>query len=562
VKNLIAAAMLGFNNFRDNFIKHLKDAIFDWLTGSLEGITLPSTWDLKGIASVALQMIGLTWTNIRAKLVALIGEKPMQALETGFDLVITLVRDGPLAAWEKIHEMGEEIKQAFMDGVKDFIKIKIVQEAIKTVVALFAPAAGIIKAIIGIYDTVVFFIQKAKQIAEFIGSFLGSIAEIAAGNIQGAADALERGLATGLKLVIDFLARLLHLDGITAKIRAAIQKLRAKVDGMLDRIVGWIAEKAKALWRLATGAAGRVVAWWKARKSFRTRSGEAHSLFLHGEGTGAELRVASQEELYRNYVNRVAVQPGDTIRTKARNTALTKLAAIEGLIKRNLEDGKKTTEFDGLLTDLATATVELMSGVPRPEPTPPIYGSLSSGGFATTMTMNVLTNHNLPAGTPPSESMSSGVWNILKDRYEKPTSGRRFYKLGHLLSYQLGGPGNNWSNLTPQSESGNQSFERGQGERQIKRWVLDEGKGVRYHVTANYGRSSNKSAIIALWQTRNEPDLERKRSILEAEEHVPVSLSYSYQVIFENGAMVAGGKVVDGSAPNEIRQDPEKYHLL
>ena len=52
----------------------------------------------------------------------------------------------------------------------------------------------------------------------------------AAGNIGAAADALEKGLATALKLVINFLARFLRLDGITAKIRAAINKLRDKVE--------------------------------------------------------------------------------------------------------------------------------------------------------------------------------------------------------------------------------------------------------------------------------------------------------------------------------------------
>ena len=57
---------------------------------------------MRGIASVALQMLGLTWTNIRGKLVKVVGEPAMKAMETGFDLVVTLVRDGPMAAWEKI----------------------------------------------------------------------------------------------------------------------------------------------------------------------------------------------------------------------------------------------------------------------------------------------------------------------------------------------------------------------------------------------------------------------------------------------------------------------------
>ncbi len=246
VKNLIGAAKLGFSNFGANFLTHLKDSIFEWLTGSLSGVTLPSSWDFKGIASVAFQILGLTWANIRAKLVVPLTEPVVKSLETGFDLVVSLVRDGPMAAWEKLQEMGQEIKQAFIDGVKDFIKSKIIQEAIKTILALFVPGAGIVRAIVGIYDTVVFFIQKAKQIIEMIGNFLGSIGEIAAGNITAAAAALENGLARGLTLVINFLARFLRLDGITAKIRAAIEKLRAKVDKVLDTVVGWIVGKAKA----------------------------------------------------------------------------------------------------------------------------------------------------------------------------------------------------------------------------------------------------------------------------------------------------------------------------
>src|SRR6266571_6856083 len=119
-------------------------------------------------------------------------------------------------------------------------KIKIVQKAIETIISLFVPGAGIVRAIVGIYDTIVFFIQKAKQIAQMVGNFLGSIAEIAAGNIGAAAAALEKGLATALKLVINFLAKFLRLDGITAKIRNAIEKLRAKVDSMLDKVVNWI----------------------------------------------------------------------------------------------------------------------------------------------------------------------------------------------------------------------------------------------------------------------------------------------------------------------------------
>src|SRR5262245_43724765 len=290
------AAVTGFQNFAKNFLTHLKNAIFDWLTGSLEGLQLPDTWDLKGIASVALQMLGLTWTNIRGKLVKAVGETTVKVLETGFELVVTLVRDGPMAAWEKIKEMADDIKEAFIEGVKDFIKVKIIQKAIETILSLLVPGAGIVRAIVGIYDTIVFFIQKAKQIAQMVGNFLSSIGEIAAGNIGAAADALEKGLATALKLVINFLAKFLRLDGITAKIRAAINKLRDKVDKMLDKVIEWIVDKAKKLGRMiagaARGAAAKVAGWLGLRKQFRVDN-RSHSLSFDTKAPTPALVLAS-----------------------------------------------------------------------------------------------------------------------------------------------------------------------------------------------------------------------------------------------------------------------------
>ncbi|HEY5706350.1 MAG TPA: hypothetical protein VIS96_12320 [Terrimicrobiaceae bacterium] len=299
VKNLINAAVTGFKNFGKNFLTHLKNAVFEWLTGSLQGLILPETWDMKGILSVALQMLGLTWTNIRGKLVKLMGEPVVKGLETTFTLVKTLVTQGPMAAWEQLKEMAGEAKDAFIEAVKDFIKIKIVEKAIETIISMFVPGAGIIRAIIGIYDTVVFFIQKAKDIIQMVGNFLGSIAEIVAGNIGAAADALEKGLARALKLVIDFLARFLRLSGITKKIQQAIEKIRGKVDAALDKVVKWIADKAKKIWGGIKQAAADIkeslVEWWKAKRDFRSKDGREHKLFFRGSGKGTELMLASRE---------------------------------------------------------------------------------------------------------------------------------------------------------------------------------------------------------------------------------------------------------------------------
>lgn len=306
VKNLMSAAITGFKNFGKNFLKHLKDAVFEWMTGSLEGVRLPQTWDFKGIVGLALEMIGISYPNLRRHMVTVLTEPVVAGLEKTFSLVKTLITEGPMAAWQQLQALAGDVQNAFVDAVKDFVKWKIVEEAIKFVAAIFIPGAGIIKAVIGIYDTVVFFIQKAKQIMKMIANFLGAIGQIAAGNIGGAAQAMEDGLARGLSLVVAFLAKLLKLDGITAKVRAAIQKIRGKVDDALLKVAKLIGAKAAPLINAAKAAAGKVVHtatagakrllnWWK-KKVPVSGGGERHTLGFDHEGRAAKLVLRSTPE--------------------------------------------------------------------------------------------------------------------------------------------------------------------------------------------------------------------------------------------------------------------------
>ncbi|MEY2564942.1 MAG: hypothetical protein QOH88_3135 [Verrucomicrobiota bacterium] len=298
VKNLMNAAITGFKNFGKNFLTHLKDALFEWLTGSLEGLVLPKTWNFQGIIGVALQMIGISYQNIRKHMVTVMTEPVVAGLEKTFTLVKTLITEGPMAAWEQLKEMASEMRDAFIEAVKDFIKTKIIEQAIQWLVGIFIPGAGIIKAVIGIYDTIVFFIQKAKQIMSMISNFLGSISEIASGNIGAAASAMEDGLKRGLSLVISFLAQLLHLSGITDKIKNALQKIRAKVDAVLLKVAKWIADKAKKLFGKLKQA---VSNWWKARKAF-VANGESHELYFRGEQASAQLTVASSPRPIEEFI--------------------------------------------------------------------------------------------------------------------------------------------------------------------------------------------------------------------------------------------------------------------
>lgn len=259
VGQLIRAAKLGFMNFAGNFLTHLKAGLFDWLTGSLPGIYIPQAFTLSEIARFAFSVLGLTWANIRSKLVKAVGEPAVKALETGFDLVITLVRDGPIAAWEKIKEQLSDLKDTVIGGITDFVVDFVVKKAIPKLIAMFIPGAGFIPAILSIYDTVMVFVNKISQLVSVVRGFVDSIVAISAGNIGAAAQRVEQSLATGLALAINFLAGFAGLGKVADKVMAVFAKLRAPIDKALDFVVGWIAKAANKVVSTIRNAGRRVL---------------------------------------------------------------------------------------------------------------------------------------------------------------------------------------------------------------------------------------------------------------------------------------------------------------
>ncbi|HET6980074.1 MAG TPA: helix-hairpin-helix domain-containing protein [Pyrinomonadaceae bacterium] len=483
VKSLIGAAKLGFNNFKENFLTHLKDAVFEWLTGSLEGVKLPSTWDPKGIASVIFQLVDISKESILKHVEKYVPAPLMKALHTVVPMVQTLIEKGPMAVWEQLKESAAEMTDAFVETVKDWIKWTVVRKAVETVLAMFVPGAGIIRAIIGIYDTVVFFIQKAKEIMKMIGNFLGSISEIAAGNIGAAAKALEDGLARGLKLVIEFLARFLKLTGITRAIRDALTKIRGKVHGVLDKVAKWIADKAKKLWGGVKATAGKVMAWWKARRPFKIGN-ESHELYVEGEQKSAKLMVKSTPQTLENVIGTLS----STGLTEDKKKIVRKIKDAAGKIDKLKDDkGGSFGQSDGetimgLLTEIAEnlALVGLKAVPPSNIKFKPRACLGGPVGFE--MIADPLTLH--PGGKAGSQPhQESKLWKAVNQR-------ERTYVQGHLLNHHVHGPGV-IDNMVPITISANTRMET-QGETRIKKAVIADNLVIRYTVKTEGKQSTRK----------------------------------------------------------------------
>jgi hypothetical protein len=254
VGNLVKAGKLGFQNFASNIGTHLRKAFLEWLTGSLPGIYIPKALNLKEFALLALSVLGITWANIRQKLVKATSENIVKGLEAGFAIVKKLVTEGPAAAWEEIKSQLSNLKDMVMEGIMNFIVETVVKKAVAKVLSLLVPGGAFIQAIISIYDTIMVFIAKLKKIIQVAMAFLDSMMAIANGVIGAAAAKVESTLAGLLVLAISFLAGFLGLNKIADKVMDIINtKVRAPVDKAIDFVINWIVNAAKKLFKSLFG---------------------------------------------------------------------------------------------------------------------------------------------------------------------------------------------------------------------------------------------------------------------------------------------------------------------
>ncbi len=258
IRNLVNGIKQGFDQFGRNIATHLREGIFGWLFGALEGagLTLPTVWDLRGIVSLVLQVLGLTYQRFRVKLVNLIGEPKVAMLERIFDFLVVLLTQGLAAAWQKIVDAIGSVTDLVIGAIRSWAITRIVTAAITKLATMFNPVGAIIQSIIAIYNTIQFFVERIQQILNLVEAVVESIANIAAGRLAAAANYVERSMARTIPVILSFLARLIGLGDISGAIKNVIVGIQARVDAAIDRVIAWVIEKGKALFGRNEPAAG------------------------------------------------------------------------------------------------------------------------------------------------------------------------------------------------------------------------------------------------------------------------------------------------------------------
>jgi hypothetical protein len=305
VGNLVRAGRLGFQGFARRIGTHLKSALIKWLVGPLAeaGVYIPKSFSLLEIIRLVLSVLGLTWANLRTKLLKIIPESVLSGLEKTASVLVTLATQGPAAAWDQIKEELTELKSQLIGQVTQMVTVEIVKAAVSKLVTMINPAGAVVQAVIAIYNTITFFVEKARQIGAVVASFVNSIAAIAAGRVGAAAARVEQTLANSLVVVIGFLAKFAGLGSIPTKLVKIVEKIRKPVDRALDKIVGWLGKLLGKLLAKAKAGIKALLQWWKKQRPIGGGD-EPHTLTFSGERTSAKLVVRSQPERPSTFLTR------------------------------------------------------------------------------------------------------------------------------------------------------------------------------------------------------------------------------------------------------------------
>lgn len=257
--NLVTGVMQGLKNFMSKIGSYLLKGLMDWLFGALAGagLQLPDSFDLKGIISIVLQILGLTYANFRSRAVAIVGEPVVAAIEKTAEVFKVIVTEGIPGLWRFIKEQLANLKSMVLDAIFDYIKEKVIMAGITWIIGLLNPASAFFKACKAIYDIVMFFINRGSQILALVNAVIDSMAAIAQGAVGVAAGFVENALAKAIPVAIGFLASLLGLGDPSKPVKEFIEKARAPVNKAIDWVINLAVKAVKAAGKFVGGLFGK-----------------------------------------------------------------------------------------------------------------------------------------------------------------------------------------------------------------------------------------------------------------------------------------------------------------
>lgn len=512
---LLQAVGDGFQLFFDNFVAHFFDGLVNWLFSGLGqmGIQVPRELSLEAIVTFFLELMGITWERIRALLARHIGEENVALLEQAFELISDLIALGPRGVFELLKEQLDprNILDTIIQMAVDFVVETLITQATLRIIALFNPVGAIVQAIEAIYKVLKWIFQNAARIFSLVETVVNGMAEIVAGNFGRVAQLVESALVQLMVPVIDFIAEFLSLGGLPERVADAVRGLQAWVEGILDRVIGWLADRARAiLAALGIGGAGEGKETTTnledtevgERLGFSAAE-EQHHLWLLPQAEGTEIMMAStpspidqvlsrlrqlaqqkeiseaDEALDAIVSERALLQTQASLTTEKMLAAQAEGATAEDIAAASAADAQTVIRQRALADALRTAMELIDPPMPQVARFDPGFSGAAASHFSARQVANNPGNHG------PGSEPRKGKNGHLAEAFEVISNlgqGGVWVRF-HLFNHNIGGQAAN-SNLIPTLRIDNTSYEN-QFERPMKDYH-DRGIPVWFLGTATY----------------------------------------------------------------------------
>jgi hypothetical protein len=350
--NLMKGIGDGFTQFFNRFPEHLLQGILDWLFSKLgeAGVQMPKDFSLPSIVTLFLQVLGITWERVRKLIAKHIGEDNVALIEQAYSMVAELMAKGPEGIFalmeEQLAQMFDPkmILDTMIAAVKDYLMQALITQVTPKIIAMLNPAGAILKAIEAIYRVIDWIFTHAARLFSLVEAVVNGAADILAGNTAGMANAVEAALAGLIGPVIGFLADFIGLSGIPEAVKDAVLGLQQRVENVLDKVIGFLTEKARAL-LARMGISGQ-----------REQSADGKDQGANGAASDLIVQFHADEERHRLWVTEAGRQP----RIMVASTPMTVDQRIGDWESRRDELSKDPVDKPGLATRLiAQARQEL-----------------------------------------------------------------------------------------------------------------------------------------------------------------------------------------------------------
>ncbi|MBG6204909.1 hypothetical protein IWQ48_006079 [Labrenzia sp. EL_13] len=476
INNVMTAVGMGVRGFAERFGQHFKTGAIQWLTGALSAvpITLPAKWDIKGIFSLVAQILGLTYENIKARIIKKFpnAAKIFNLVEKGFALIKKLVNKDFSGLWEEVKAKLASLKQTVIDGIKNWAIVNVIKEGIIWLLSLLNPASALVKALKLLADLVFWLIDNFKRIKDFVMSVYTAITNIAAGVLGPAAKAVENAMARSLPVVISFVASAIGLGNIGEAVQGVISKITAPINKMIDALIDKVVAFAKKLWGKTKQGAKKikdaVLNWWKAKRNFTSRDGGEHKLYYKGTGSNADLWIASKPTAIQVFLNKKIAETDDATQKgifktalKQYQTVLTHESALQKLVSKNAPKSQITSEEVKFRAALDKVTATMRTADLGSAEDIQTQVTFTDGSTKSAYAIPLTRLEGNTKGSSPKSSAQSPEWSHAVKLDTGPGDKRRYiWVRGHLLNDNLHGPGEN-RNLVPITKTMNSKMATG-----------------------------------------------------------------------------------------------------